>query len=225
MDVTAASAAGNAVAASANTSRIGLADDFDSFLKLLTAQLKAQDPLSPLDANQFTQQLVQFSGVEQAIKTNQALGQLVALVQGDQITRSLDYLGAEVEAVGGTVRLGAGGTAQLGYQLAESADRVQIEIYDAGGRLVATRQGQTGAGKHSVLWDGRAADGTALPAGLYQFNVLASDAAGQPAPVTTAIRGVVDGVEIVGERLLLSVDGVLMPIEAISAIYRPQTGT
>ena len=224
MDVTASSAAGNSVAASAATSRIGLADDFDSFLKLLTAQLKAQDPLSPLDANQFTQQLVQFSGVEQAIKTNQALGQLVALVQGDQITRSLDYLGAEVEAVGGTVRLAAGGAAQLGYQLAASADRVQIEIYDAGGRLVATQQGRTSAGKHSVPWDGRAPDGAALPAGLYQFNVLASDAAGQPVPVTTAIRGVVDGVEIVGEQLLLSVDGVLMPIASISAIYRPQAG-
>jgi flagellar basal-body rod modification protein FlgD len=224
MDVTASSTAGNSVAASAANSRIGLADDFNSFLQLLTAQLKAQDPLSPLDANQFTQQLVQFSGVEQAIKTNQALGQLVALMQGDQITRSLDYLGAEVEAAGGTVRLGAGGAAQLSYQLAESASRVQIEIYDAGGRLVATQEGRTTAGRHSVPWDGRAPNGTALAEGLYRFDVLASDAAGGPVPVTTTIRGVVDGVEIDGERLLLSVEGVLLPTESISAIYRPQPG-
>ena len=224
MDVTASSTAGNSVAAAAAKSRIGLADDFDSFLQLLTAQLKAQDPLSPLDANQFTQQLVQFSGVEQAIKTNQALGELVALVRGDQISRSLDYLGAEVEAEGGTVRLGAGGAAQLSYQLAESADRVQIEIHDAGARLVATQQGSTSAGRHSVPWDGRAPNGATLPEGLYQFNVVASDAAGDPVPVTTTIRGVVDGVEIDGERLLLSVDGVLMPTESISAIYRPQPG-
>jgi flagellar basal-body rod modification protein FlgD len=224
MDVTASGAAGKSVAASAANSRIGLADDFDSFLKLLTAQLKAQDPLSPLDANQFTQQLVQFSGVEQAIKTNQALGELVALVRGDQISRSLDYLGAEVEAAGGTVRLGAGGAAQLSYQLSQSAQRVQIEIYDAGGRLVATQEGNTTAGRHSVPWDGRAPNGATLPAGLYRFDVVASDAAGDPVPVTTTIRGVVDGVEIVGERLLLSVAGVLLPTESISAIYRPQPG-
>ena len=224
MDVTAPSAAGNSVAASAANARIGLADDFDSFLQLLTAQLKAQDPLSPLDANQFTQQLVQFSGVEQAIKTNQALGELVALVRGDQLSRSLDYLGAEVEAAGGTVRLGTGGAAQLSYQLGQSAQRVQIEIYDAGGRLVAVREGSATAGRHSVPWDGRAPNGATLPDGLYRFDVVASDAAGDPVPVTTTVRGVVDGVEIDGERLLLSVAGVLLPTESISAIYRRQAG-
>jgi hypothetical protein len=86
MDVTATSAAGSA-AGKAGTARISLADDFDSFLQLLTAQLKAQDPLAPMDANQFTQQLVQFSEVEQAIKANDALGQLVALIRGDQLSR------------------------------------------------------------------------------------------------------------------------------------------
>src|SRR5512132_470358 len=106
MQTTASSSAGAAGAnvsaaganASAAKSRIGLADDFDSFLQLLTTQLKHQDPLSPMDANQFTQQLVQFSSVEQAIKTNDVLGQLLSLVRSDQIGRSLDYLGAEVEA-------------------------------------------------------------------------------------------------------------------------------
>jgi flagellar basal-body rod modification protein FlgD len=225
MDVAASSGTtGNPIAANANDSRIGLADNFDSFLKLLTAQLKAQDPLSPLDANQFTQQLVQFSGVEQAIRTNQALGQLVALVQGDQLTRSLDYLGAEVEAQASTVPLGAGATAQLSYQLATAADRVQIEIYNASGQLVATEGGTTTAGSHNVPWDGRGASGAALPEGLYRFNVVASDAAGEPVPVTTSIRGVVDGVEIDGDLLLLSVAGVLMPTDAISAIYRAQAG-
>lgn len=224
MDVNASSTtAGNAIAASAADSRIGLADDFDSFLQLLTAQLEAQDPLSPLDANQFTQQLVQFSGVEQAIKTNQALGQLVALMQGDQITRSLDYLGAEVTAEASTVQLGGSAPAQLSYTLAGSAQRVQIEIYEESGRLVALEEGATTSGSHSVPWDGRAASGAALPDGLYSFNVVAMDAAGEAVPVTTSIRGVVDGVELNGERLLLSVAGVLIPSTSISAIYRPQT--
>jgi flagellar hook protein FlgE len=107
MQIDPSSNPGAAATASASASnRIGLADNFDSFLKLLTAQLKSQDPLSPLDANQFTQQLVEFSGVEQALKTNDTLTQLVALVRSDQIARSIDYLGAQVETKGQTITLG-----------------------------------------------------------------------------------------------------------------------
>jgi flagellar basal-body rod modification protein FlgD len=221
MDVTATSAAATAAAAGVASSRVGLADDFDSFLQLLTAQLKAQDPLSPLDANQFTEQLVQFSGVEQAIKTNEALGQLVALIRGDQLARSLDYLGAEVVAASQTLHLGSTGSAQASYLLAQSAAQLRIDIYDGAGRLVASQAGPAAAGSHAIAWDGRAPNGARLPAGDYRFEVVASDAAGQRLPVATNIRGQVDGVEIDGERLLLSVDGVLLPADSVSAIYRP----
>jgi flagellar hook assembly protein FlgD len=73
-----------------------------------------------------------------------------------------------------------------------------------------------------VPWDGRGASGAALPEGLYSFEVVAKDAAGAALPVTTSVRGVVDGVEIDGERVMLSVAGVLMPTTSISAIYRRQ---
>jgi flagellar basal-body rod modification protein FlgD len=214
--------AGPAAPASAARDRIGLADDFDSFLRLLTTQLKNQDPLAPLDANQFTQQLVQFSAVEQAIKTNDALGQLLSVMRGDQIARSVDYLGAEVEAEGQTIQLGEGDPARVHYRLDQSAAQVRIEIYDAAGRLVASQQGATGPGSHSLDWNGRSQNGAPLPAGLYRVEVAASDTAGQAVPVTTTIRGVVDGVEIDGDRLMLSIDGVLMPLDSITSIYRPQ---
>jgi flagellar basal-body rod modification protein FlgD len=219
-----ASAASPVAASSAARDRIGLADDFDSFLLLLTTQLKNQDPLSPLDANQFTEQLVQFTAVEQAIKSNDMLGQLLAVIRGDQIARSVDYIGAEVEAAGQTVQLGAGGTAQVHYRLDQTAAHVRIDIYDSGGRLVASQVGDAGLGRHSVAWDGRSQSGAPLPDGLYRVDVVASDAAGKAVPVTTTVRGVVDGVEIDGDRLLLSIDGVLMPLESITAIYRPQPG-
>ena len=219
-----ASTASPAAASSAARDRIGLADDFDSFLQLLTTQLKNQDPLSPLDANQFTEQLVQFSAVEQAIKSNDVLGQLLAVIRGDQIARSVDYIGAEVEAAGQTVQLGAGGSAQVHYRLDQTAAAVRIDIYDSAGRLVASQLGDPGLGRHSVAWDGRSQSGAQLPDGLYRVDVMASDAAGQAVPVTTTIRGLVDGVEIAGDRLLLSIDGVLMPLESITAIYRPQPG-
>lgn len=208
-------------ATSAANSRIGLADNFDNFLKLLTAQLQSQDPLSPLDATQFTEQLVQFTGVEQAIKTNDVLGQLVALVRTDQISRAVGYLGAEVEAKGQTVRLDADGPATVRYRLDRTAAQVAIDIYDEAGRLVGSRQGNASSGVHDVPWDGRDHAGATLPEGLYGVEVRASDAAGAPVPVSTTIAGVVDGVELLGERLMLSVDGVLLPLDAITTIRRP----
>lgn len=201
--------------------RIGLAENFDSFLKLLTAQLTSQDPLSPLDANQFTQQLVQFTAVEQAIKTNATLGELLTLVRGDQLTRTAQFIGAEVEAGGETLRLGPERQAQLHYRLEQPAASVAIGIRNEGGELVFATSGETGAGEHRLAWNGLDARGRPLPEGLYRVEITATRARGEPVPVSTAIRGTVDGVELAGDHLLLSVDGVLVPAAAIRAIRAP----
>jgi flagellar basal-body rod modification protein FlgD len=217
MEIAATTAASSTTA----TGRIGLADNFDNFLKLLTTQLQSQDPLSPLDATQFTEQLVQFTGVEQAIKTNDVLGQLVALVRSDQIARAADYLGAEVEADGQTVRLGAGAPASVRYELDQPAAEVVISIYDDAGRLVRAQQGSGLVGAHAVAWDGRDQNGAPLPEGQYRVEVAAKGADGAAVPVSTTMTGVVDGVELRGERVMLSVAGVLVPLDAVTAIRRP----
>jgi flagellar basal-body rod modification protein FlgD len=214
-------ATASSATSSAGNSRIGLADNFDNFLKLLTTQLQSQDPLAPLDATQFTEQLVQFTGVEQAIKTNDVLGQLVAMVRADQVARAVDYLGAEVEAKGQTVRLGAGAPASVHYKLDQPAAEVVISIYDAGGRLVRAQQGSGLAGTHTVPWDGRDQTGAPLPDGQYRIEVAAKGANGAAVPVSTTMTGVVDGVELLGERFMLSVAGVLLPLDAVTAIRRP----
>ena len=219
IEPTAASSASGAPSADRN--RIGLADQFDSFLLLLTTQLKSQDPLSPMDANQFTQQLVQFTGVEQAIKTNETLSQLVSMMRADQLSRGIEYLGAEVEARAETIRLGPDGGAEASYRLEQSADEVAIGIYDGGGNLVATMTGETQAGRHDIQWDGRDQTGARAPEGLYRVEVHALDSTGQSLPVDTSITGAVEGVELIGERLMLSVQGVLLPVEALTAIRRP----
>jgi flagellar basal-body rod modification protein FlgD len=215
----------NAAASAAASGRIALADNFDNFLKLLTAQLQSQDPLSPLNPTQFTEQLVQFTGVEQAIKTNDVLGQLVALVKADQVARAVDYIGAEVEAEGQSVRLDADGPATVRYRLDETAAKVVIDIYDEAGRPVGSWQGKGSSGVQDVPWDGRDQGGRQLPEGLYRVEVRASDAAGAPVPVSTTVSGIVDGVELLGQRLMLSVDGVLLPLDAITTIRRPPAST
>src|SRR5262245_15407760 len=201
--------------------RIGLADNFDNFLKLLTTQLQSQDPLSPLDATQFTEQLVQFTGVEQAIKTNDVLGQLVALVRADQVTRAVDYLGAQVEANGQSVRLDGNQPATVHYRIDQPAAGATISIYNEAGRLVRIQAGEASPGVHTVAWDGRDQAGARLPDGLYRVEVAAKDPAGAAVPVSTTIAGIVDGVELQGDRLMLSVAGVLLPLDAVTTIRRP----
>ncbi|MGI9486413.1 MAG: flagellar hook assembly protein FlgD [Geminicoccaceae bacterium] len=199
----------------------GLAEDFGSFLKLLTTQLQNQDPTSPMDADQFTQQLVQFSGVEQQIRSNETLGELASLLQADQLSQSVRYLGAEVEAEGDVFRLGDDGVANIHYTLERSASTSLLKITDEFGRVVALKPGENGAGRHGLTWDGMGDDGVQRTDGSYKIEVLAQSADGEPVSASTMISGVVDGVEMDGTETMLSVDGVLMTLEQISAIRTP----
>ena len=115
-----------------------LSASFDSFLKLLTAQLQHQDPLSPMDATQFTSQLVQFSTVEQAVQTNSQLGQLTKLMQAGSLTSALGLVGMKVSYGGGQVELGQQGGANIAYSLPQGADKVTITIRNASGTVVRT---------------------------------------------------------------------------------------
>src|SRR5215203_4045443 len=85
-----------------------IAGNFDAFLKLLTTQLKNQNPLDPLDTNQFTQQLVQFAQVEQQLKQNEQLAALVSLEKTAQATTALAYVGQTVAVDGQTAALSNG---------------------------------------------------------------------------------------------------------------------
>jgi flagellar basal-body rod modification protein FlgD len=201
--------------------RIGLADNFDSFLKILTAQLRSQDPLAPLDANQFTQQLVQFSAVEQAIKTNASLAELIAQGRAEPFGHGLDLLGAEVVAAGETVRLGEGEPARFHYRLAEPAAALTLRVRDGAGNVVWQGSGAGTAGVHEVAWRGVDAAGRRLPDGHYRLEVEATGAAGAPVAVETTISGRVDGIELAGERLLLSVEGALVAMDAVRTVRAP----
>ncbi len=203
----------------------GLADDFSSFLQLLTTQLQNQDPTSPMDADQFTQQLVQFSGVEQQIRSNETLSELASLMQADQLSQSVSYLGAEVEAEGDVFRLGDDGLARIHYDLESPSATTLLKITDEFGRVVALKQGEIGAGRHSLTWDGLGDDGVRRTDGSYKVEILAQSAAGTPVAAGTTITGVVDGVEMDGAETLLSVDGVLMPLERISAVRTASSAT
>src|SRR5690348_15659649 len=130
-----------------------LADNFNTFLTLLTSQLQNQDPLSPMDSNQFTQQLVQYSGVEQQIRTNQTLEGLVTQYQAASAGAALSYLGKDAIIEADDTYL-AGGAANWAYDLPETAKDITLNVKDSHGRVVYSTSGVKAQGEHLFTWDG-----------------------------------------------------------------------
>ena len=207
---------------SASTSASGiskarLATDFDQFLKLLTAQLQNQDPLDPLSSNEFVQQLVSFTGVEQAIATNANLENLIALNKASQAAMAIGYLGTTIQAEGNKITL-ADGEARFLYTLPESAASTGILIANDSGETVFVGQGKTTAGEHGFVWDGRDADGNLQPDGIYKITVSGFSSDETLLSIPTIIGGRVTGVEIVDGSILLTVNGISVPIEKILSV-------
>jgi flagellar basal-body rod modification protein FlgD len=172
---------------------VGLGDNLNSFLTMLTTQLKNQDPMSPLDTNQFTQQLVSFSQVEQAIKTNTQLGSLVSLISANTLTSSLALVGKKVQVDSAQMGL-VDGQAQFSYTLPATAKQTSLVVSDASGNIVWQGSGETAAGMHGFTWDGTDASGRPMPDGTYKLEVGAQglDDSIMTVPVTSF--GTVDGV-------------------------------
>src|ERR1700735_5151729 len=101
----ASSSTGSSAAATNALASSQIAGNFQSFLTLLTTQLQNQNPLDPLDTNQFTQQLVEFAGVQQQLNTNDSLATLVSLQQTTQSTQALGFVGQTVVVNGSTAQL------------------------------------------------------------------------------------------------------------------------
>jgi len=179
-------------------SRTRLSDNYDTFLLLLTAQLQNQDPLAPMDSTQFTQQLVQFSQVEQQIRTNEQLGGLVAQYQAASAGAALSYLGRDAIIEGNETYL-AGGEANWAYRLPENAQTMTIIVMDMQGRTIyeSTAEARTG-GEHLFTWDGTRTDGTTAPDGVYQIIIDARNAAGNALTPTVSVRETIMGVDFTG---------------------------
>lgn len=188
----------NAATSEATGSRTRLSDNYDTFLVLLTAQLQNQDPLAPMDSTQFTQQLVQFSQVEQQIRTNEQLEGLVGQYQAASAGAALSYLGKDAIIEADETYL-AGGEANWAYRLPANADSMTIKVKDAQGRVVyETTTAPSTAGEHLFTWDGKKADGSTATDGVYQVSIEATDADGETITPTISVRETIMGVDFTG---------------------------
>src|SRR4051794_6319814 len=148
-----------------------LSGNFSNFLSLLMTQLQNQDPTSPLDANQFTSELVQFSSVEQQIATNTNLTQLIQLTQASQIEQSASMLGRPVTVNSAQLSLQSG-TAAINFTTT-AAEPVAIAIYNASGAQIQGATLTSSAGSNTWTWDGKNASGNAMADGAYTVTVTA----------------------------------------------------
>jgi flagellar basal-body rod modification protein FlgD len=198
-----------------------LTNNFQTFLTLLTTQLKNQNPLDPLDTNQFTQQLVQFAQVEQQIKQNSQLETLISIEKSAQATTALAYVGATVAIDGQTAAL-KNGSATWSFNVPKPVTS-QVTIRNATGQTVFTGSFSMNAGTQSFQWDGRDAQGVKWPDGNYTISVTGKDTSGQTVAIPTEVEGVVDSVDLTKTPPELKVGGQAFTLDKIKRVVRPQT--
>lgn len=223
MDIDAINAANGFVADTGSASAFSqFTDNFDTFLTLLTAQLKHQDPLEPMDTSEFTNQLVQFSTIEQQIQTNKNLETLLQLQSNSASAFAVSFIGKEIEAPSDQMML-ADGAARFSYTLTDPADNVVVTVADANGNVVYLGSGPSSAGRHEFTWNGETTGGSALPDGVYSFKVSTIDAEGIPTAVQTNMLGRVDAVRFVDGQPYLTVGEIILPSdEVVSVSATPQ---
>lgn len=219
MAVDAATTATAASGASA-TGRTRLAENFDTFLTLLTTQLKNQDPLSPMDSTQFTQQLVQMTGVEQQLLTNDLLEKLVTNT-GSGVSTAVSLIGKEVRAEADVAAL-KNKNAEWTYALDRDATDVKLEILDEKGRVVkSVAPTDNKAGDHTFTWNGKNAAGSDMADGTYTLRVTAKDSQGSTVTSKIFADGLVTGVEQSDGSTLITIKGAQVPWDKIVRIRQP----
>jgi flagellar basal-body rod modification protein FlgD len=216
---TSSTATTKSTTASLDKSRSTLASNFDQFLQLLTTQLKNQSPLDPLDTNQFTQQLVQFSGVEQQLKTNDLLNNMITGSRVAAATGAVSFIGQQVIADGATSPLkNKKATWQLEFP--RGASNAKVEIKSTSGTVIYSETKSFSAGTQNFTWDGKSTLGGDSADGDYTISVTAADSSGSQLNVKASMTGVVDGVDFSTNTPILRVGSLNIPIANVKSISK-----
>ena len=212
---------GTSSASQMASSRATIADNFDTFLSILTTQLKNQNPLDPMDTNQFTAQLVQFTGVEQQLKTNEFLETLMLSGQNTAKSDAVSYIGKEVTSSGKTGELTDSDAVFWAYSADANAANSTVTIKDSKGQVVYTQTGPLKAGPGTFRWDGKGNDGNVRPNGVYTVDIEGKDANGQDVKISTASIGIVTAVDFTGDVPILAIGSRRVAITDVTDVRIP----
>jgi flagellar basal-body rod modification protein FlgD len=161
----------------ASVARSALTDNLDTFLTLLTKQLQNQDPLQPMDTNQFVDQLTQFSELEQGVEQGETLKAIAAKLGGGDRQADLNLLGRAVEVDSQELALGPTGVA-FNFEITSPTEQAEMRIFDEGGNLVAQFEVDGDVGRYDAGWDGLTLSGGQAAPGTYRAEVVATNAEG-----------------------------------------------
>ncbi len=186
-------------------------------MSLLTTQLKNQNPLDPLDTNQFTQQMVQFTSVEQQLKTNEFLEALTLSASNGANIEAVTFIGKNISASGANATLSGGG-ATWNFSTNRSAPESTVSIRDTNGNVVFTEEVSLASGDGQFIWNGTDNAGNQLADGNYSITIAGRDANGNHVPVATQITGTVTGVDLSGREPVLIVDGAEVKLSSVQSV-------
>ena len=199
---------------------VSLSSNFNDFLSLLTTQLKNQDPTSPMDTNQFTQELVQFTGVEQSVATNSNLSTLISLTQGSQVLESTGLVGKTATVTSPQIAL-QNGTATATFSLPQ-AETLTYAIVNSAGATVNQGSIQGTAGLNTIVWDGSTAAGTTAANGAYGFALENGTTASNAVAVPYSVVGTVTGLQNTSSGTVLDIGAVQVPIANVTSLSDSQ---
>ena len=215
--VASASATSSGVAGASSQALADLSGNLDNFLTILTTQLQFQDPLSPLDTHEFTNQLVLFSSVEQQVQQNKKLENLVTLQQNSVALGSVDYIGKVIETNGNTTQL-ENSVAKTTYFLPKNALTTRLNISDPSGDVILTRDLPTTAGIHTFVWDGLNGQGIQQPDGAYTFTITAKDTSDDLISHDQTVFGTVTGVQFESGTSILQMGDIPVSLSDINGV-------
>jgi flagellar basal-body rod modification protein FlgD len=215
--VTTPAATTSTTAQTTSSAQQALNGNFDTFLKLLTTQLQNQDPTAPMDSSQFTQQLVEFSQVEQQINSNSKLDSLISLGQTQSNTFAMSYLGRNVVLTNGQQAL-SNGSAAWTYGLNNSAATTTLNVTDSSGKVVYTAPGETTAGTHAFAWNGVDNNGNQLADGTYTLSVASAASDGSNVTTSVASKGLVSGIDMSGSSPQLVIGTMEVPLTSATLV-------
>ena len=199
-----------------------LEEDLNRFLNLLVTQLKNQDPLDPLDANEFTSQLVQFASVEQQIYQNTNLEKMLNLQETSQISSMVDFIGQRIEFLGQKLPL-EDGSSEFSYVMPPGVKDANVNISNSSGTNVFYAEANASQGKHSINWDGKDKNGIQQPDGYYTILVSGKDASGNLVPVEHLVTGKVSGAGVDNGIVKLFIgNGLNIEQDKILSVRKPE---
>ncbi|TDH58689.1 hypothetical protein E2C06_31185 [Dankookia rubra] len=216
--MTTVTSATTGTAATAGKTATGIGADFNTFLGLLTTQLKNQDPTKAMDTQEMTNQLVQFASVEQQISMNGNLDKLIGLQQAAQLTAAAPLLGKTVEVASDRIAL-QGGTGTLRLPAAGTATSAIVTVTDAAGHTLKQQQVTLGTAATDWIWDGKSAAGKQQPDGGYRIAVAGRDKDGAPQEITANVVARATAAERgAGGELKLVLGGVSVGFDAVRSL-------